>query len=239
MKYCKFTLTLLILNLSVPLWAQLEPGVYHAQETLDQGQRHYLLLVADDYMIHTVYDHDPNQFVDTKGGFYKVEGDSLLEALEFNFNFESDGERIHRAQIYEKGGEIVFNGNIQRSYQRKPTLKQELDGQWLFATRGPDTGQERRRDHVPRKTLKFLQDGYFQWIAYHTETMEFSGTGGGHYTAEEGNYTEKIHFFSRDSSRVGAELQFQYEIKGKDWHHQGKNSRGEPMYEIWSSRSLK
>jgi hypothetical protein len=237
MKYNISTLMMLLfLMMTIPLWAQLEPGVYHAQEDLDQGKRHYLLLVAEDYMIHTVYDRDPNQFVDTKGGFYKVVGDSLLVDLEFNFSYESDGERTHRAQLYEDAGTLIFNGNAQKRYQREPSVNQDLDGQWLFATRGPDTGQERRGDHVPRKTLKFLQDGYFQWIAYHTETMEFSGTGGGHYTAENGTYTEKIHFFSRDSSRAGAELQFQYEIKGKDWHHRGKNSRGEPMYEIWGRR---
>ena len=49
-------------------------------------------------------------------------------------------------------------------------------------------------------------------------------------------YTEVIQFFSRDDSRVGAELDFQYERQGNDWHHQGKNSRGEPMYEIWALR---
>ena len=237
MKYSiSFLILLPILMMSQALWAQLEPGVYHAQETLDQGQRHYLLLVADDYMIHTVYDRDPNRFVDTKGGYYKVEGDSLSVELEFNYSFETDKEKTHRAQITISDGTLVFNGNQKRTYQRQSGLNQDLDGQWLFATRGPDTGQDRRGDHVPRKTLKFLQDGYFQWIAYHTETMEFSGTGGGHYTADDGTYTEKIHFFSRDASRVGAELQLQFQVKGKDCHYQGKNSRGEPMYEIWGRR---
>ncbi len=115
-------------------------------------------------------------------------------------------------------------------------LEQPLDGQWLFATRGPDTGQERRGDDQPRKTLKFLKDGYFQWIAYNTETMDFRGTGGGRYAAIQGTYTEVIQFFSRDDSRVGAELAFQFERKGDEWHHTGNNSRGEPMYEIWAIR---
>ncbi len=239
MKYCNLNLTLIALILSLPLCAQLHPGVYHAQEDLDQGKRHYLLFVDDTYMIHTVYDQDPDQFIDTKGGYYQVVGDSLIIDLEFNFSFNSDGERTHRALISEDSGTLFFNGNKQRPYLRRPSNNQDLDGQWLFATRGPDTGQERRGDHVPRKTLKFLKDGYFQWIAYHTETMKFSGTGGGRYTAETGTYTEMIHFFSRDNSRVGAELQFQYQVKKEDWHHQGKNSRGEPMYEIWGKRTLK
>jgi len=79
-------------------------------------------------------------------------------------------------------------------------------------------------------------DGRFQWIAYHTETFKFSGTGGGSYTSKDGIYTENIEFFSRDNARVGASLKFGYEINGNDWHHTGKNSKGEPMYEIWQKR---
>jgi hypothetical protein len=66
--------------------------------------------------------------------------------------------------------------------------------------------------------------------------MKFSGTGGGRYTAKDGAYFETILYFSRDNSRVGAVLDFSYELKENDWHHRGKNSRGEPMYEIWARR---
>ena len=69
------------------------------------------------------------------------------------------------------------------------------------------------------------------------ETMDFRGTGGGKYAADQGSYTEVIEYFSRDNSRVGAELGFSYERKGNDWHHTGKNSKGEPLYEIWSIRN--
>lgn len=111
-----------------------------------------------------------------------------------------------------------------------------MDGTWLFATRGPDEGQERRGEKSSRKTLKFLKDGTFQWIAYDTDSFRFSGTGGGSYKANDGSYTEQIEFFSRDSSRVGATLEFNYELKETDWHHTGENSKGEPMYEIWAKR---
>ncbi|GJM29132.1 MAG: hypothetical protein DHS20C17_17670 [Cyclobacteriaceae bacterium] len=217
------------------LIAQLTPGVYKAHEQQDED-RTYLLFVSPDYMIHTVYHSNPNDFVVARGGFYNIEGDSLVVELEFNSNFETDGAKQHRAMIAQDGETLIFNGNEQQTYIREPSLEQPLDGRWLFATRGPDTGQERRGEENPRKTLKFLKDGYFQWVAYHTETMNFSGTGGGRYTAEDGTYTEVIQFFSRDPERVGAELKFQYEIEGNDWHHKGKNSRGEPMYEIWGKR---
>jgi len=31
-------------------------------------------------------------------------------------------------------------------------------------------------------------------------------------------------------------LEFSFEVKDKDWHHKGKSSSGEPMYEVWSLR---
>lgn len=218
------------------LAAQIEPGVYEARELLENGTRHYRLSVSDTYMIHVVYDSGPAHFVDTRGGFYRIDGDSLTVELEFNSGFETDGEKVHRAEFSYVEGKLIFNGNDARPYTKAPRLEQPLDGAWLFATRGPDTGQERRGDESARKTLKYLQDGYFQWIAYNTETMAFSGTGGGRYAAVDGAYIESITFFSRDDSRVGAELSFEFERKGNDWHHKGQNSRGEPMYEIWSLR---
>ena len=66
--------------------------------------------------------------------------------------------------------------------------------------------------------------------------MQFKGTGGGNYTSKDGVYTENIEYFSRDNSRVGASLEFNYEVKENDWHHTGNNSKGEPMYEIWARR---
>ena len=79
-------------------------------------------------------------------------------------------------------------------------------------------------------------DGIFQWIPYHTATFDFSGTGGGSYSSNDGIYTENIEYFSRDNNRVGASLNFDYQIKENDWHHTGKNSKGEPLYEIWAKR---
>ena len=85
--------------------------------------------------------------------------------------------------------------------------------------------------------MKILSGTRFQWIAYNIETKEFKGTGGGRYTTENGRYTEQIEFFSKDDARVGAELGFDYELKEGEWHHSGLNSKGKPMYEIWSKRN--
>lgn len=87
-----------------------------------------------------------------------------------------------------------------------------------------------------RKTMKIPSGTCFQWIAFNSETCEFFGTGGGSYTTRNGNYTEQIDFFSRDNSRVGARLEFDYELKDGKWHHSGKSSKEDPIYEIWSTR---
>ena len=87
--------------------------------------------------------------------------------------------------------------------------------------------------------MKFLNHGYFQWIAFNTETFQFFGSGGGYYTAAEGVYTEHIEYFSRNNTSVGRVLPFEYSISGSDWHHEGFSSKGDPMHEIWSKRNLK
>jgi len=214
--------------------AQIGSKVYHSEHEKDGILIHHELKIDGDYLTHTMYGIQPAKFIKTVGGFYKIEEETIEVQLEFNSNFEHDSiTRLHYKS--EMGDDfLLLDMDEKLEFKASENLKQELDGQWLFGTRGPDKGQERRGDSNPRKTLKFLQNGRFQWIAYNTETMKFHGTGGGSFTSKDGVYQENIEFFSRDNSRVGAELKFDYELKGKDWHHQGKNSKGEPMYEIWA-----
>jgi hypothetical protein len=105
------------------------------------------------------------------------------------------------------------------------------------------TGRERddeirRSTPGARRTIKILSGGRFQWVAFNSETKEFSGSGGGTYTAENGKYTENITFFSRDNSRVGASLGFDYEVIDGEWHHSGLSSTGNPIYEIWTPYAI-
>src|SRR5690606_36833077 len=113
-----------------------------------------------------------------------------------------------------------------------------LHGAWLISGRQVDGKIEKRGTSGPRKTMKILTGTRFQWIAYNTQTKAFMGTGGGQYTTLDGTYTEQIGFFSRDDSRVGASLPFGYKLEQGDWHHFGKSSKGEPIYEVWSKREL-
>lgn len=225
-------LKILLFFAIISMQAQINTGIYISDL---ENVRHELKM-TDDYMIHTIYEKDPARFIKTEGGFYKVDGSELNVKLEFNSNYESDGVTSLNIPFAIKDDQLVLGTNPKLVFNHFESMEQDLDGQWLFATRGPDEGQERRGEENPRKTLKYLQDNRFQWIAYNTETFKFHGTGGGSFSSEGGTYTEIIEFFSRDDSRVGAQLKFDYELKDGDWHHTGKNSKGEPMYEIWAKR---
>ena len=232
-----FLNTIVILFWTCSIWAQPAPGVYLGADA-DKSSVFHEVKINNNYLIHSVYKPFPMgyKFTQTTGGYYTANTDSLVVDYEFNSNFANDSIRQVRYGYSMYGDTLILKTPSKLVLIPAHKKIQDLDGTWLFATRGPDTGQDRRGNESPRKTLKYLQDGYFQWIAYNTETMSFSGTGGGRYTAINGNYIETITYFSRDNSRVGAILDFSYDLKGKDWHHTGKNSRGEPMYEIWARR---
>jgi hypothetical protein len=49
---------------------------------------------------------------------------------------------------------------------------------------------------------------------------------------------ETIAFFSRDNSRVGASLGFDYQVIDGEWHHSGLSSAGQPIFEIWTPYTI-
>ena len=181
------------------------------------------ILIDNSYLVETQFVTNPAQFILTRGGFYSKEGKEISVNFEFNSNFKKDSLKKLKINWSKDWGEV----------SEKP---KDLNGKWLMAGRVIDQGERRRDTSRPRKTMKFLLDGYFQWTAFNTETFQFFGSGGGSYTAENGKYTEHIQYFSRDNSRVGAVLPFNYSLKGSDWHHQGYSSKGDPMHEIWTMR---
>ena len=181
------------------------------------------ITMDDTYVVETQYVVKPAEFILTRGGFYTKIANVISVDFEFNSNFDKDG--LKQMELGWSKEWILLS--------KKP---KDLNGKWLMAGRMTEQGERRRDTSGPRKTMKFLLDGFFQWIAYNTETFQFFGSGGGYYTTEGGKYTEHIEYFSRDSSRVGAVLPFNYELKGTDWHHQGFSSKGDPMHEIWSKR---
>ena len=44
------------------------------------------------------------------------------------------------------------------------------------------------------------------------------------------------YLFTSDNSRVGMDLEFNYNIEDGNWIHKGKTSKGDPLHEIWEKR---
>lgn len=181
------------------------------------------IMMDENYFVETAYVDSPAAFIYTRGGFYKKEGNKFLVAFEFNSNFEKDHLKT---MDYEQ----------QADWELASDEVLPLDGKWLMAGRVSEQGINRRDTTQARKTMKFLKDGFFQWIAFNTESFQFFGSGGGTYEAAAGKYTETITFFSRDNSRVGAVLPFEFDVQGPDWFHKGFSSKGAPMHEVWTNR---
>lgn len=211
------------------------------QRTLAEGETAVtqVLLFSGNYFSWTEYRSADGAFGYTKGGSWQTDGNGLAVLYEFNSadttqvgQRESWGVQTKASslQLILPGGEATGWSALDQG------ISTDLTGPWLFSGRLRDGEISRRDTDQPRKTMKLLTGSRFQWIAYHTGTGRFLGTGGGTYEAVDGTYTEHIGFFSRDDSRVGADLSFSYEIKDGEWHHSGKSSKGDPMYEVWARR---
>lgn len=175
-----------------------------------------------------------NQFIYAAGGEFSTDNgysekydfytkDSTVVGQEKDYEIDLDNDQLILAE---------FGGDTE-TWERISDATNDLSGNWVITGRQRN-GEIRRSTPGARRTIKILGGDRFQWVAFNSETGEFSGTGGGTYTADDGQYVENIEFFSRDNSRVGAKLPFDYEVKDGEWHHSGKSSKGDPMYEIWS-----
>ncbi|MEJ1223079.1 hypothetical protein [Sediminicola sp. 1XM1-17] len=237
-KFIKNPMFLVLLCSVSVAHAQLPSYAYTFESNFEGNSNSHLLLVDQNYLVHTVYSKSPADFKKTVGGYYELKNDHIIVNLEFNSNFSMDSITTISIPYTLKGNQLFLEleGN-KNQMNTGPLTSQDLDGKWLMAGRVTEEGENRRDTTRPRKTMKFLHNGYFQWIAFNTETMEFFGTGGGSFTSTDGKYIENIEFFSRDNSRVGASLDFNYNLKNGNWYHMGKSSKGDPLHEIWSSRN--
>ena len=205
-------------------------GAWHLQ----QDKVEEILVFQDGYFSHTTFDKANKKFISTYGGSYKIAGNDLKLKIEFDTrNKEAIGnEKQFSHAILDKQLSTNINGS-QQSFTRIDEGQDNLAGVWRITGRMVD-GKVNQMQRGDRKTLKLLSGTRFQWMAINPATKEFFGTGGGTYTFINGKYTENIEFFSRDSSRVGASLTFDGNIKDGVWNHSGKSSKGEPINELWT-----
>ncbi|MFC4633218.1 membrane or secreted protein [Dokdonia ponticola] len=207
---------------------------YHLSENGDKLKS--VVIFSEGYQVITTYDASTGKFISTNGGTWKLTNTTMTEKVEFDsVTPERVGSEVSfEVAISETMMEIV--GSDMKFKRIDDGAPGKLQGAWLMSGRKRDGNIQSRDTSRPRKTMKILSGTRFQWIAYNTETKQFMGTGGGTYTTIDGKYTESIKFFSRDDSRVGADLTFDYELINGAWHHSGLSSKGQPIYEIWSVR---
>lgn len=221
----KATLIIVIILFPICLFAQHQSleGVYKASS----NGINTLWLFTENYCSQTLY--KDNQYIGTKGGPYHYEKGKLTINLEYNdTNTTSVGSKeIHN--VSNTASQIKIDNIV---YKKTKTQQQDLDGLWRIT--GRKSGDEIRViTRGDRKTIKILVDGHFQWIAINPAEKGFYGTGGGKYAFEQDQYHEHILFFSRDNSRVGNDLHFEGRLDNQTWHHSGKSSKGDPIYEFW------
>ncbi len=233
----KIILTTFCLCLALGIRAQSFIGAWESYHTSKNGDPlKSVVIFADGYQVITTYNSETGKFISTNGGTWTLDGRTMTEKVEFDTN---KPERVGSEVSFE----VFINDSEMGIVDSDMTFKRidnglpgKLQGAWLISGRARDGKTQAIDTNRPRKTMKILSGTRFQWIAYNIETKQFMGTGGGTYTTANGEYTEHIKFFSRDDSRVGARLKFNFSIVDGNWHHSGLSSKGDPIYEIWSIR---
>lgn len=192
-----------------------------------------LWIVTEKHFSVTFYKSD--EFLYTEGGEWKLTADGIELMWEYNTQDEGLVGTKRGYPIVVKGSKLTMNDTEWKRVDNGGPGK--LAGAWLITGRYRD-GEMSERTPGARRTMKILSGTKFQWIAYNVDTKEFFGTGGGSYTTKDGKYIENIEFFSRDNSRVGASLQFDFKIENGKWRHSGKSSKGDPLDEVWTKRDV-
>lgn len=202
----------------------------------------YVKIYQDDYFAFGVKNAADNAFIGAGGGPYVFADGKYSETLDF---FTLNPLQVGTTTPFKaelKGNRLTLSANtndgmLVETWEKISDSEDALTGNWVITGRKRE-GEISRSTPGARRTIKILSGGRFQWVAFNSETKEFSGTGGGTYTAVDGKYTENITFFSRDNSRVGASLGFDFEVIDGEWHHSGLSSTGNPIYEIWTPYAI-
>jgi len=210
-------------------------GAYELNDKGDPGEL-AVLVITENYMSVAVFNTKSHDFIRTYGGAYKVNGNKLILNMEFDTKDTNNiGKEIsYTYKSTDQYLELDHTSKVNWKKINEPSGP--LNGCWRITDRIGQDGNLNAMPQGDRKTLKIISATRFQWFAINPKTKQFSGTGGGIYTLVDGKYTEKIEFFSRDKSRVGAELSFEASIDGRKWTHKGTSSTGSLVHEVWTKQ---
>lgn len=234
----KFTLTLSVLILiNLFSYAQSPVGAWERFYDDEDGNNiRSVVIFSEKFQSIVMYNAKTGEFIYSNGGTWELNGNMMTEKVEFDTaNSDRVGDELTFEVIITNNSLSIPDANWEFS-KIDDGMPGELNGAWLMSGRYRNGEKQMRSTDRPRKTMKILSGTRFQWIAFDTEKKEFKGTGGGTYTTINGKYSEKIEFFSRDNSRVGMNLEFNYDIDKGNWIHKGKTSKGDPLHEIWVKR---
>lgn len=210
--------------------SQAVPGTWE----ISNGDDRKVLMIRDNYFSISHFNVNTKQFFHSFGGTFQFDGQKATVLIEFDTKKTNNIGTKHVVPFVNTIDKLTFS-LLDYGTAWKQTDKGDaaLAGNWRISGRmeGGNMNSIPKRD---RKTLKLLTGNRFQWMAINPVTKEFFGTGGGTYTFVDGKYTETIEFFSRDSTRVGASLQFDGRVEGDNWYHSGKSSKGDDLNEVWS-----
>lgn len=233
----KKIILLTIILVSVSANAQNIIGSWERIHSSNDGKElKSIVIFTESHQSISIIENKTGKLIHSNGGTWSLDGNTMTEVVEFDTD---NPERV--------GSSVVFDIELNNNYlkivgsDRKFSRNDDggpgkLNGAWLMSSRFRNGVMQVRETNRPRKTMKILSGTRFQWIAYDTSKKTFIATGGGTYTTKNGVYTENIEFFSRDISRVGMKLEFEYSLKDGNWNHKGFSSRGKAINEIWTKR---
>ena len=234
---CKVWLLIFSFHLCIQMFSQSPIGAWERYFENENGTEiRSVVIFSEKFQSIAMFNAKSGEFIYSNGGTWELNDNMMTERVEFD---TANSERV--------GNVITFKVTITNDKLSIPESNWHfsriddggpggLNGAWLMSGRYRNGEKQMRNTDRPRKTMKILSGTRFQWIAFDTEKKEFKGTGGGTYTTVDGKYSENIEFFSRDNSRVGMSLEFNYNIEKGDWIHKGKTSKGDPLHEIWEER---
>lgn len=236
----KKTLLLFTLIFSLFSNAQSIIGAWERIHISSEGKElKSIVIFSEAHQSLSIIEINSGKLIHSNGGSWQLNGNTMTEVVEFDTD---NPERVGKQVVFDielNDNKLEIIGTNRAFYRIDDGSPGKLDGAWLMSARFRNGLMQERDINRPRKTMKILSGTKFQWIAYDTSSKKFIATGGGSYTTVNGKYSENIEFFSRDSTRIGMKLEFEYSLENGNWNHKGFSSKGNPINEIWSKRPTK
>lgn len=233
----KKTLLLFTLIFSLFSNAQSIIGAWERIHISNEGKElKSIVIFSEAHQSLSIIEINSGKLIHSNGGSWQLNGNTMTEVVEFDTD---NPERVGSSVVFDielNNDYLKIVGSDRKFSRNDDGSPGKLNGAWLMSSRFRNGVMQVRETNRPRKTMKILSGTRFQWIAYDTSKKTFIATGGGTYTTKNGVYTENIEFFSRDISRVGMKLEFEYSLKDGNWNHKGFSSRGKAINEIWTKR---